>query len=123
MANTLLLIPLKLRSGAVHLPYRVSQVVTVSNAEPQLLQPEHREEKMPNISNRLVEALVVVLVLVLVAVVLPMTLVLVLVIFGFRIKTSDDLGMLLPLNLQRLLREAHKKATTANTYIYCYFYR
>ena len=70
MANTLLLLPLKLRSGAVHLPYRVSQVVTVSNAELHLLQPEHREEyMMPNISNRLVEVLVVVLVLVLVAVV------------------------------------------------------
>ena len=63
--------------------------------------------------------MLVVRVLVLVVVVLPLTWVLVLVIFGFRIKTSDDWGMLLPLNLQGRLREAPKKATTANTYIYC----
>ena len=63
--------------------------------------------------------MLVVRVLVLVVVVLPLTWVLVLVIFGFRIKTSDVWGMLLQLNLQGLLCEAPKKATTANTYIYC----
>ena len=68
---------------------------------------------MPTRSNRLALVLVMVLVLVLV-VVLPLILVLVLVIFGFRIKTSNDWGMLIPLNLQGLLREAPRKSTTVS---------
>ena len=114
--STLLLLPLKLRSGPGLLPFGVSPLVNGSDAELKLLLPEHRgETNFGKGSNLLVMVLVVnmlVVVVVVVVVTLPMSTVMVFVIFGFRKKPargSDDWCMLLPLNPQGLLRESPRK--------------
>ena len=87
--STLLLLPLKLRSGAGLLPFRVSPLVNGSNAELKLLLLEHRVEiNSGKGANLLVMLLVVVMLVVVVAVVtVPMSMAMVFVIFGFQKKT------------------------------------
>ena len=82
----MLLLPLKLRSGAGVLPFGVSPLVSGSDAELKLLLPEHREEiNSGKGANLLVMVLVVVMLEVVVVVVtLPMSMAMVFVIFGFR---------------------------------------
>ena len=82
----MLLLPLKLRSGAGLLPFRVSPLVNGSDAELKMLLPEHRVEiNSRKGANFLVMVLVVVtLVVVVVVVTLPMYMAMVFVIFGFR---------------------------------------
>ncbi len=83
--STLLLLPLKLRSGAGLLPFGASPLVNGSDAKLKLLLPEHRgETNFGKGSNLLVVVLVMVRLLVVVVVTLPMSTVMVFVIFGFR---------------------------------------
>ena len=86
----MLLLPLKLISGAGLLPFGVSPLINGSDAELKLLLPEHRVEiNSGKGANLLVMVLVMVMLLLLVVVVvtLPMSMAMVFVIFGFRKKS------------------------------------